>query len=147
MAAESVFTALNAVALLGWLALAFAPAPWRYRLALGVAVVLLAGYYVAQVFPALGGVDFMAFTTLEGIMALQGSPAAALVGWAHYLAFDLVAGCVIARDAEVNALSRWAMLPVLLATFMLGPVGWLAYVVLRFALRRRWQWSAFGGGR
>lgn len=104
----------------------------------------LAGLYLYYLFavpattngPAL---DFRAFGTLEGIMRLMGSgqKAAALAGWIHYLAFDLVAGSYVLRDGQMRGLAHgWLVAPLLLC-FLLGPSGLLLYGMLRLALPKR----------
>lgn len=143
MSPDSLFSIASAIAFLGWLALILLPKPWRYRIPIAVCAPALALLYAFQVFPALKGMDPMAFSTLEGVMSLQGSALAALVGWVHYLAFDLIVGWVIANDADQMGLNRWLVVPALLLTFMLGPVGWLMYLLIRSLLKRgylvRWQ--------
>jgi hypothetical protein len=81
--------------------------------------------------PAGGG-----FSSLSGVMTLFTSPHFALVGWVHYLAFDLFIGAWEVRDARRRLISHWFVVPCLVLTLMLGPVGLLAYLGLRFVLRR-----------
>ena len=52
-------------------------------------------------------------------------------GWTHYLAFDLFVGLWIARDGDAKGISRLVQAPVLLATFMAGPLGLLVWLILR----------------
>ena len=144
MSNETLFAIASAIAFVGWLALIALPRPWRFRIAIAGCVPALALLYASLVFPALSGVDFMDFATLAGVMKLQGSEQAALVGWIHYLAFDLVAGWVIANDAARLGLNRWLVAPALLLTFMLGPVGWLVYVLIRSVAGRGYTVRAFG---
>ena len=60
-------------------------------------------------------------------------PETVLVGWVHYLAFDLFVGAWEVRDAQRRSISHLYVVPCLLFTLMLGPVGLLAYLTLRFA--------------
>ena len=131
MSAELLFSIASAIALIGWLTLILLPKPWRYRIPIAVCAPALALFYAFQIFPVLNGMDPLAFSTLEGVMSLQGNALAALVGWIHYLAFDLIIGWLIANDAEQIGLRRWAVVPALMLTFMLGPVGWLTYLLIR----------------
>jgi hypothetical protein len=64
------------------------------------------------------------------------SPYATLVGWVHYLVFDLFVGAWEVRDARRREIPHLAVVPCLVVTLMLGPVGLLAYLTLRFALKR-----------
>ncbi len=70
------------------------------------------------------------FDSLSNMMALFDHPGAALAGWAHYLSFDLIVGWMIASHAVANKMNRLLVIPCLLATFMLGPVGLLLHTIL-----------------
>ena len=60
-----------------------------------------------------------------------------VIGWTHYLAFDLFTGLWIARDADAKQFSRVLQAPFLLATFIAGPVGLLSWLVARERAARR----------
>jgi hypothetical protein len=138
---EMIFGLANAWALLGWLALAFAPkreivVPFVFF----AGSVLLACLYASLIIPLMAGwisdggpvgrtpADF---STLAGVMALFDSPGGATIGWIHYLAFDLFVGIWIARNADAHKISRWFQIPILFFTLMAGPIGLLLYLLLR----------------
>ena len=75
-----------------------------------------------------GGADF---TTIAGIRSIFGSDVGVVIGWTHYLAFDLFVGVWIARDADAKFFSRWLQAPILFATFMAGPIGLLIWLLVR----------------
>ncbi len=75
--------------------------------------------------------------SLADLSALFQVPVVALAGWLHYLAFDLFVGAWIARDSRRMHLSLLLLAPVLLLTLVLGPVGLLFYILLRFMLAGR----------
>jgi hypothetical protein len=54
-----------------------------------------------------------------------------VLGWTHYLAFDLFVGLWIARDADAKGFSRLAQLPVLFLVLMAGPIGLLVWLIVR----------------
>lgn len=60
-----------------------------------------------------------------------------LAGWVHYLAFDLFVGSWQVRDARRLGIPHAAVLPCLVLTLFLGPVGWLLYLGVRTAVARR----------
>jgi len=62
-----------------------------------------------------------------------------LGGWIHYLAFDLFIGSWEVRDARRLKIPHLMVVPCLLGTFLLGPIGLLAYLCLRFGVRRQWM--------
>ncbi len=133
---SAVFTTINVVALLAWIALIALPRPPALLsgvLYLGVGglcalyAVLLVSVLTGLVASG-GGADF---TTIEGVRAIFGSDVGVVIGWTHYLAFDLFVGLWIARDADAKFFSRWLQVPVLAATFITGPVGLIAWLLIR----------------
>jgi hypothetical protein len=139
---DTVFQGANALALVGWVALiaatlrpAWRPAVWRvtglwFPLLLAAAYGLLLALYWSDA--PEGG-----FGSLAEVQALFAVPGLLVAGWLHYLAFDLFVGTWIARDAAGRGLPRGAVVPCLLVTFLLGPLGLLLYAVLRLIDRRR----------
>ncbi len=88
--------------------------------------------YAALVLPRLGAIwPAIARPTLPGIATLLGSPEGATIAWVHFLAFDLFIGRWIFLDSQERRLSALLMAPVLFLTLMLGPLGFLIYLVIR----------------
>ena len=88
--------------------------------------------YAALVLPRLGAIwPAIARPTLPGIATLLGSPGGVTIGWVHFLAFDLFVGRWIYLDSQERRLSPLLTAPVLFLTLMLGPLGFLIYLVLR----------------
>jgi hypothetical protein len=88
--------------------------------------------YVALVVPRLGTIwPAVTKPTLPGIAALLGSPEGATIAWVHFLAFDLFIGRWIYLDSRQRRLSALLMAPILFFTLMLGPLGFLIYLVVR----------------
>ena len=135
---DTVFSLANSAALLAWVALAVSPAgrPWTpgvWRVTgrlLPLAFAMLYGALLVVHWRGQGG-----FGSLAEVRALFDVPGALAAGWLHYLAFDLFVGTWIAQRGAALGLPHWQLLPVLLLTFVFGPLGLLAFVVLR-ALRR-----------
>jgi len=78
----------------------------------------------------------VSFTTLEGVRNIFGNDMGVLVGWSHYLVFDLFPGAWEARDARRRGFNHFILIPCLLLTFMLGPIGLMLYLVLRAVMKR-----------
>jgi hypothetical protein len=76
------------------------------------------------------------FMTLDGVMTLFTSPHIALAGWVHYLAFDLFIGAWEVRDAQRRGIKHGWMIPCLLLTLGLGPLGLGLYLLIRWGLKR-----------
>jgi hypothetical protein len=91
-----------------------------------------AALYAALVLPRLGEIwPAVSRPTLGGILTLLGSPAGATIAWVHFLAFDLFVARWIYLDSQERRVSVWLMAPVLFLTLMLGPAGFLFYLVVR----------------
>ena len=135
---DAVFPAATLAAMAGWIALALSPLAPRWLVPLGgVAVpVALSGLYLVVAAVALPGAAG-GFGSLPDVLALFAQPGPALAGWVHFLAFDLLVGGWAVREARRRGVPHWALLPCLLLTFMLGPVGLLAFLLLRATLGRK----------
>ena len=140
---DFVFKAANLVALLGWLLLIFLPRwRWSARLICPVAIVgLIALDYTALIVPLIGASEG-SFTSLAGVAALFENRQLLLAGWLHYLAFDLFIGSWEVRDSQRQGIHHLLVVPCLVLTFMLGPIGLLCYLVLRFVKTREFALGA-----
>jgi len=138
MTPDLLFDIATRAALPGWLLLVFLPRwLWSARLISGVLIpALLGGLYLALLTRAFGDGEG-GFGSLAEVQALFSDPWAVLVGWVHYLAFDLFIGAWEVRDAQRVGLHHLLVVPCLVLTLMLGPVGLLLYLVLRAVLKRR----------
>ena len=73
------------------------------------------------------GIDFTSFESIKSAFARDEM---LLIGWLHYLAFDLLVGFYEFDHAQTNGIKRYLLFPCLLLTLMLGPVGWLVYTLM-----------------
>ncbi|GAB3688389.1 ABA4-like family protein [Spirosoma flavus] len=137
MSPHVVFQLASTLVLPQWLLMAFAPrwfvTKWLMRSYL--IPVIIGVIYIIYLFGG-GPIDFSSFGSLAGVKNLfsTGSDGVVLAAWVHYLAFDLVAGSVIVRDAEEKGISHWFTIIPLFFCFMLGPVGLLLYWLIRTLL-------------
>lgn len=144
-----LFGAVNLLALIAWAALILLPRwPALLSALLYLGVGLLCLIYAVCMIGALtgliptGGEGGADFTTIEGVRAIFATDLGVTIGWTHYLAFDLFVGIWIARDADAKHISRLVQAPVLLATFMAGPLGLLIWLMVRErAARRSGRWN------
>ena len=137
---DLAFSLANGLALVMWLGLILLPR-WPALLAavlyVGVGLMCLAyaagliGIVIGALDPGGGAAGGMDFGSIEGVRAIFASDAGVTIGWIHYLAFDLFAGLWIARDADAKGYSRLIQAPVLLATFLAGPLGLLIWLAIR----------------
>lgn len=85
----------------------------------------------------IAGAGPINFSTIAGVRAIFTSDAGVTVGWIHYLALDLFTGLWISRDADAKQFSRLLQAPVLVLTFLAGPLGLLVWLVIREPAARR----------
>ena len=132
MALETIFNLCMAVAVVGWLALLVAPLAHTrlVRTARIVAVVLALAYFI-QLFTITQPVPGASFSTLAGVTALFSLPGNVMLGWTHYLSFDLFVGSWEAEDSAKIGLPHWAIIIPLALTFLFGPVGLFTYAAIR----------------
>jgi len=91
-----------------------------------------AALYGALVIPRFAEVwQAVSSPELSGVAALLGSPVGATIGWLHFLAFDLFVGRWIYLDSRERGVPAWVTAPALLLTLMLGPCGFLLYLIAR----------------
>ena len=138
---NALFAATNLLAVAGWLLLAAGPrkpAVHSLIMYLGVAMLCLTYTVIFALFLSgavdpvrVAGAGQPGFGSIEGVRAFFASDGGVVIGWTHYLAFDLFTGLWIAADADNKKFGRLVQLPFLLATFLAGPVGLLAWLTVR----------------
>jgi hypothetical protein len=134
---------LAGYAIFAWLLVIVLPG-WRITRRVAESAIFpvyLAVLYVVGLLAVLreSGPGFMAdFGSADGVLGLLAQEPVAIVAWIHILAFDQVVALLIYRD---NMRHRFVPLPVqsliMVATLMLGPVGFLAYWLVRVSRTRR----------
>ena len=135
MAAATVFSICNLVALVAWVVLLAALALPRQRptaffvtgLMLPAAFALA---YLAMLAVALATGPVGGFNSIAEVRTLFAGDFGLTAGWLHYLAFDLFVGTWIARGGLAAGLPRLTLAPLLVTTFLFGPLGLLGNVVL-----------------
>jgi len=137
MTPDQIFSLANPLALIGWLTLILFPRRrWATHFVIPIAVpALFASAYVA-ILVTKWGTASGGFSSLQGVASLFSSPWLLLAGWIHYLAFDLLIGRWEVLDAQERGVPYLAVVPCLALTFLFGPAGWLAYVLVRFSVSR-----------
>jgi hypothetical protein len=133
-----LFTYSSLLVLPAWLLLLFLPA-WRWtRLlaAYATPALLALGYLVLMLvhFDLRGG----GFGSLDQVGRMYLSQPLLLAGWLHFLTMDVFIGAWEVRDAQRLEISHLVVAPCLVLTYLAGPIGLLAYLVIRAALVRKW---------
>ncbi|NBB49141.1 DUF4281 domain-containing protein [Rhizobium sp. CRIBSB] len=132
MSAASVFSLASSTAMVGWLLLILAPR-WGSVIAFirfGL-IGALSLTYAVLVFVYFFRVEGGGFGSIAEVRALFTSDPVLVAGWVHYLAFDLFIGTWIAIEADKRGYNRLLQAPMLVATFMFGPLGLLLFYLTR----------------
>jgi len=129
------------MALLAWIALIIFPfRALARKILFTYVVILLSATYTTLFILYFNAGGEGGFGSLPAVTALFQEPANVLVGWIHYLAFDLMVGLYIAKDAEQRGMNQWLLLPSFLFTFIAGPAGLLIYFLIRaFTTKKLFQ--------
>ncbi len=137
---QAIFSVVNIIALTGWIILIFLPRrPLPLTAVLYLGVGLLCLIYSAGLISLLAGLAGGSglggaggnFSSIEGVRAIFASDGGIAIGWTHYLAFDLFIGLWIVRDADAKQFSRLVQAPILIATFLAGPLGLGIWLMIR----------------
>lgn len=132
MSPDTVFSLASSTAMAGWLMLIFAPR-WAALIAfirLGL-IGALSLTYAVLILVFFFRVEGGGFGSIAEVRALFMSDPVLVAGWVHYLAFDLFIGTWIAVEADKRGYNRLLQAPMLVATFMFGPLGLLLFYLTR----------------
>jgi hypothetical protein len=137
MSPEILFWIAHLPALVGWVVLLAAPlvGPRAVTIARIAATILALGYFVIFLFAPQGLHILATEYSLRGVGSFFADPRLVLLGWVHYLAFDIWVASWEAEEGRRFGIPHWLVAPCLLLTFLLGPLGLLLFLGVR-ALRR-----------
>jgi len=132
-----LFAVLN-LSLVTWALLIFLP-QWKRTPPLALVVPSLhAALYVALIAHGLmqpGPGMKVDMTSLSGVMELFTVSDGVFAGWLHYCVFDPLVGLGVVQDARRLRVPHFLVVPCLLLTMLLGPAGFLSYLMIRTAVR------------
>lgn len=133
---ELLFTVANASVMPAWILLVIAP---RSRATALVAhsylyPVVLGLFYLWLLCSTWGSGGGMG--SLGQVRLGFASDGVLLLGWVHYLVFDLFIGAWLSRDSQLNDIAHLLIVPSLVLTLFLGPIGLLSYLAIRWFLLR-----------
>lgn len=78
-----------------------------------------------------GGMD-----TLENLKTSFGRDEILVLGWVHYLVFDLFIGAWMSRDSRTLGIHHMTLIPCLVLTLFAGPIGLVSYLIIRWMKTR-----------
>ena len=133
---EQIFSLASLLTLVGWLLLAILPRQPIVQLISGVSIPLVLGViYLVLIVQNIQGAEG-GFGSLADVATLFQRRELLLAGWIHYCAFDLFIGAWETRDAQKHGIPHLVLIPCLIMTFMLGPIGLLFYFAIRTSKTR-----------
>ena len=136
---DFIFLTCTGLSLIGWLLLILAP-KWKYtnKLVLSGGIsLLIAGIYAAVIATTFGDGGVGDFFTFDGVKKLFQNETVILIGWIHYLSFDLFIGAWEITDSQTHRIPHGWTIPCLILTCLYGPVGLLCYFGVRTVWDRR----------
>jgi hypothetical protein len=136
MTPDLLFSHVGTAAMAGWALLILGPRryAWLNAIPLWVIPAGLSAVYAALIFSRFSGMGG-GFDSLDNVAILMSDRWALLAGWVHYLAFDLFVGAIMAARMDRAGVGRLVQAPILLSTFMLGPLGFLIAGLTELGLR------------
>ena len=138
MTPTAVFSIASTIALPMWILMIFL-SKWkvtRFLIDFKVIPLALAFIYAIYIFQAIQISGMMDFGSLKSVMKLFTEENAVLAGWVHYLAFDLLIGMWMLDQNKELKINQLLMAPCLFLTFMLGPIGFLLFMIIKTAKQK-----------
>ncbi len=128
---DLLFNWAGQTAFYGWMILIFLPRINAFlfipKYIIPIAIGLLyGGLMLSHYSNSEGG-----FGSLDNVRNLFMNDYILLAGWIHYLAFDLFIGAWIAKRSDYIGISRLIQAPILVATYMFGPIGLVLFMLIK----------------
>jgi hypothetical protein len=141
LTSAQIFSVANLIAMLCWVALAISLFAsrirvWTLRVTGLIVPAIFAVVYLFCIWKGFAATPGGGFGSLSEVRALFANDAALDAGWLHYLAFDLFVGTWIVRQGALDGMHPLWLLLCLPVTFMLGPVGFLLFLIARSVFSR-----------
>lgn len=136
MTPDLLFSHVGTAAMTGWALLILGPRRfvWFNAIPLWIIPSGLSAVYAALIFSRFSGMGG-GFDSLANVAVLLADDWALMAAWVHFLAFDLFIGAVMAARMDRVGVDRLVQTPILLSTFMLGPLGFLIAGLTELGLR------------
>ena len=134
LTADTVFKITCLIAGVGWIVILFVSPFWMGydKFLVGIIIALLALSYTWLNFSNFDPGILKKFSTLEGIGELFQNKFLLTAAWVHFLAFDLLAAVWMKNNSIKHGIGHLVLIPALVFTCMLGPLGFLLYLLTRF---------------
>jgi len=129
---EIMFSVVGVLSFIGWGALAFSPLRHAPLILIArIISVILALKYTYFLVSLWGHEPKLDFSTLEGVASGFSEMGHLLTGWIHFLALDLFIGAWQVETAKNIGIPHIVLLPCLILTFLVGPLGLLLFLMIQ----------------
>lgn len=134
MTPDIIFLITCSIAAAGWIIIIFLSPFWRGydKFVMGIVIALLALAYTwvnaSNFDPGL----IKKFGSLDGIAQIFSNRYLLTAAWIHFLTFDLLAAVWIKNNSVRHGISHLLIIPALVFSCLLGPLGYLIYLLTRF---------------
>ncbi len=131
---DTLFKITCGIAAIGWIIILFISPSWpNYdKFLIGIIIVILAIAYSMLNFTNFDPGILKKFSSLDGVLDLYKNPALLLASWVHFLVFDLIVAVWIKRNSVNHGIKHAWILPALIFTCLLAPLGFLIYILTRW---------------
>jgi heme A synthase len=138
MTPDTIFLLSSGIAAIGWITILLISPFWPDfdKFLVGIIIALLALVYTGLNLANFHVSDGAKFATLDGVAALFQNKALLTAAWVHILAFDLLTAVWIKRNAMKLGIPHAWILPSLIFSCLLGPLGFLLYLLTRWIRAR-----------
>ena len=133
MTPTAVFSIASMITMPMWILMIFL-SKWkvtRFLIDFKIIPLALTFIYAIYIFQAIQTGGMMDFGSLKSVMALFTEENAVLAGWVHYLVFDLLIGMWMLDQNKELKINQLLIAPCLFLTFMLGPIGFLLFIIIK----------------
>ena len=140
MTADSIFQITCALAAVGWIILLFASPFWMGydKFVVSIVIALLAISYTWLNFSNFDPGILKKFSSLDGIAEIFQNRFLLTAAWVHFLAFDLLTAVWIKRNSVMHNIGHVLIIPALIFSCMLGPLGFLIYLLTRWIKTKKY---------
>lgn len=131
-----LFSAVNLSVIPAWLLLVVLPKHQITKLVVHSYLypMLLGALYIWLMITSWGGDGGM--DTLQNLKTSFGRDEILVLGWVHYLVFDLFIAAWMSRDSRTLGIHHMTLIPCLVLTLFAGPIGLVSYLIIRWVKTR-----------
>ena len=131
---DIIFKITSLIAAIGWIVILFASPFWMGydKFVLGIIIALLALTYTWLNLTNFDPTILQKFSTLDGVGELFQNKSLLTAAWVHIMAFDLLCAVWIKNNSLKYGIGHLLIVPAIIFSCMLGPLGFLIYLLTRF---------------